>query len=72
MFGFNFCIVRYACIHYSIAREHFHLDLIFICMSIYENKIHMKKNSPTVCYRLIGSTNPGGKPVAGGGALKTG
>ena len=41
-FGFNFHIVWYACIQYSIAQK-FCLDLTFIRMSIYENKSHTKK-----------------------------
>ena len=49
MFGSNFCIVWYAHIQYSIAQK-FSLDLILVCMSIYENKIHVKKTSPTLRY----------------------
>ena len=47
-FGFNFCIVRYACSHYSIAQKiSFGFNL-----SIYKNKIHTKKTSPTVLCSL--------------------
>ena len=51
-FGLDFCIVQYVCIECNIT-ETFCLDLIFVSMSIYENKIPCGKNSPIVKTKLV-------------------
>ena len=47
-FGINFRIVWYVHIQYSIVQK-LRLDLIFVRMSIYENKIHMKNQPYGMC-----------------------